>query len=176
MERWNSSTRRSRDPRRYFVRNRTRTLIEISKRVSVSLEDLLVKLQDIGFPLDYVSELKRIKFTVLSRQILGYYVDGEIMINAPLCGSESLLTTLVHEVGHFLDDQEELSRDLTDERKRCHKYLRDKSARFDNFEYFAVGFERFYSLDREQRRTLRKRNPKLYRAILSVHKRHRSKQ
>jgi hypothetical protein len=170
MENWNGTLMRSRQRNQFYLANRSRTLVKVKKGLKFTPEQLFLQLQDVRFPLQYVEGLDAIYFTVIPKNVQGYYCDGTIWIDVSKKGIGEVLETFVHEVGHFLDDEEDLSGTLSEERKKRHRYLDDPNAKKDDGEYLATGFERFYSEDRKDRKALKRHNPKLHHIINALHR------
>ncbi len=157
--------------RNYSLLNASYTTVRFNKRVKVDLVPLLVRMEELGVPLSFTEGLEEIYFTYL-RGGHGYYLDGKIRMS---CSPESVVCldrTLVHELGHHVDEIEDLSnrQAIIDEKRLASRFMSDTYARKDVAEYVAVGFEMFYLGTPEQRAKMRKCNPKLYLAIQKIHR------
>jgi hypothetical protein len=156
-------------PDQFFLRNTSQTWIRVSKRVPGFNPQLLLRqLNRVKFPIAYVEGLERIHLTGLGPNTRGLYLDNEVWVDVKR-HSKDMLATFVHEVAHHLDDLAEISPGLAEERRRRYRHLDDHNARRKS-EYLAIGFERFYSGYPEDRRVMRRRNPKLYRTIMKLHR------
>lgn len=175
MERWKVVARRRGSPLRLLNNNKTQ--IWVSPRASqFDLDKFLSKLQEIGFPLKYTRGLQNINFTILyGKRTFGQYEDGEVWVDVrKKHRTKTLVETFVHEVAHHLDNNDELSKGLG--RERCYRAVHiHKIARESNGEYWARGFERFYSTDSRDRKDLKLFNPRLYKRIRALHNRYKRK-
>ena len=176
MENWTLVSRRNRGGPQYYLNNRSKTLVWLAHGAKTfDVHALFAKLEQVQFPLKYIKGMKKITFKTLQERYFGEYWDGEIWIDTRRRHRMStLVDTFVHEVAHFLDEEYFFSHKLTDERKRKGKLIHKYATKSDE-EYFARGFERFYSLNPENKKRLKKRNPELYKKIAVMHRQHRSK-
>lgn len=178
MERWSVAKCRSRDGTRYYLANRARTVISITRRTkSFDITKLMDALQKVNFPLRFTKGLEEIHFTILDKNTYGGYEDDEVWVDVrKVRRIRTILETFIHEVAHHVDylRTSTLSESLHRERKRRGQYIHRIAAE-DDEEYFARGFERFYSLDPRKKQALRLKNPKLYRVIERLHREHRRK-
>ena len=178
MERWRVARCRSRGGARYFLANRGRTQIAITRRSkNFDILKLMEALQKVGFPLRYMRGLEQINFTIMPKNTYGEYGLDEIWVDIRKKRRlRTLLETFVHEVAHHVDYMRKTTLDhaLHQERKRRGQHIH-RLAKQDDEEYFARGFERFYSLDPGKRATLKRKNPRLYRVINRLHREHRRK-
>jgi hypothetical protein len=157
----------------WVLMNKTETVWQVNRRCGLNNAELLSRLEAIGFPLAYTEGLKRIRFTYLKPKVYGLYGDDEIDIDVRKGRDLRLVVeTFVHEVAHHIDSEDDISGELTHERKMRGKHIRHRTALTSDAEYFARGFERFYSEDPKDKRELRHHNPKLYAAILKLHRRY----
>lgn len=127
-----------------------------------------------GVPFKYTDGLDLIYFTFL-RGLHGDYVDDRIRICANDETKKVMAKVFVHELGHHVDEQEDISGDeaiIAEKRERA-KYIDDSYAKKNVVEYVAVGFETFYCGTNEEKRRLRKKNPRLYAAIRRCHRKYR---
>lgn len=167
---------RTRTGPQYYLTNRSRTLIKINPRLkNFSLENVMVGLQELGIPFKYTDGLDVICFTIMTGTDRGWYEDGVIYIDVSAVSRDLVIDTFVHELGHHVDEQEDVSAGMTIERRLRYKHLRDPYSRKDNYEYVAVGFQKFYSGDHSDRQNMRKHNPRLYRALSDLHEQYKSK-
>jgi hypothetical protein len=173
MERWSVAKCRSKDGTRYYLANRARTIITITKRTkSFDIMKLMEKLQKVNFPLRFTKGIESINFSILDSNTYGEYGDDEVWVDVRKKRRlRTIVETFVHEVAHHVDYMRTttLSGALHNERKRRGQYIH-KIAAEDDEEYFARGFERFYSLDPRKKQALREHNPKLYRVIQRLHR------
>jgi hypothetical protein len=178
MEKWSVAKCRSKDGDIYYLANRQRTVIKISKRnKNFDILKLLEKLEEVGFPLRFTNGIQQINFTILGKSDFGWYLDDEVAIDVKRKRRlKTLVETFVHEVAHHIDFSRirTISYNLHSERKRKGRYIHSIASESDD-EYFARGFERFYSLDPTQKSDLRKHNPKLYHEILRLHRQYKSR-
>lgn len=178
MERWSVAKCRSRDGAKYYLANKSRTVITIAGRArNFDLERLLTQLREVGFPLRFTNGLQQINFSILEKGTFGEYVDDEIWVDVRKKHRfKTLVETFVHEVAHHVDctPVRTVSYELHNERKRRGQRIHNVAQRSDD-EYFARGFERFYSIDPQDKRDLRKNNPRLYREISRLHRRYKSR-
>jgi hypothetical protein len=163
------------------------TWVKLNKRYEYDLEDLFQKLERVKFPKAYTEGIRQISLTSLRRPMnkwFGYYCRREIWINLRRHGKHGkLLTrsrdkvfeTFVHEVAHHVDWflEDDMSLGLKAEAKKLGRLIH-KRANGNYEEYFARGFEKFYSEDPGERKKLKTEHPTLYRTILSLHKRYSS--
>jgi len=172
MELWNVAVCKRNDEADYYLLNRSRTPIKFTTKVPFSMGEFLAALENVGFPIRFTNGLELIRFRRI-KNLFGLYGDNIVEIGAkPKRSSRVYIETFIHEVAHHVDSEEDISRDLDDERKSRGKHLHHDQASADNSEYFARGFERFYSPDPDDRKRLRKNNPKLYRTILRLHRKY----
>ena len=99
MERWILAAGRSRYGARYYLANRSRTLITIKSGLKFTPEALFVRLQEVGFPIAYTNGLDLIKFTILTGPQRGWYGNDQVEVDVSTYGQEEILETFVHEVG-----------------------------------------------------------------------------
>ena len=157
--------------------NNNRTSVWVSPRAkNFDLNRLLKALEEINFPLRYTRGISSINFSILGNpRLFGYYDDGEIYIDVRKKHRlKTIIETIVHEIAHHLDTDAELSDGLSQERRRRGRYIH-RIARDSNDEYFARGFERYYSLDPRDRQDLKRFNPRLYARIHKLHRLYRRK-
>lgn len=84
--------------------------------------------------------------------------------------------TLIHELGHHVDEVYELTVEgtLTEEREReGHRIINPYSEK-DDSEYLAFGFEVYYAGNHVEKERMAQFNPALYKMIDGLHRRHRS--
>jgi hypothetical protein len=173
MERWKVASRRKHGP--LILRNRCKTLVWVNPNVShgFDLDLFLKRLEQVRFPLRYTKGLSQINFTILGKKYFGLYEDGEIWIDTKKKRrAKTIIETFVHEVAHHLDFDEDLSNGLSHERKRRGMHVHS-IARDSDEEYFARGFERYYSTDPRDKADLRKLNPRLYKRIDRLHQKYK---
>jgi len=153
--------------------NRWSTELRFSKRANVDAISLFDRLVELNVPFSYADELDEIYFTLLPGKH-GDYMSCSIRLSTSRDSLFALDRTLIHELGHHIDNIEELSerRTILKEKRTQAKFMSDTYARTDVGEYVAVGFEVYYMGTREQRSRMRALNPKLYRAIGDIHRKY----
>lgn len=182
MERWSLVECRTEDGLDRYLDNPGQTEVKAPRWLDV--QAVFRKIEEVGLPLRFTEGLVRIRFTRLAKET-GLYVDdadgenGEVIVDVSRRRPRRLSTIvaiIVHEVGHHLDFRQKwsVSARLTDERERTGRLL-CKAIKKDDTEYLARGFEWFYSPDPRRRQALRRRHPRLYRAILGLHRRRRNR-
>jgi hypothetical protein len=177
MEHWNVAVC---DPRKnegasLFLLNRSHTLVSVHSRIHFDPICLFRRLEKINFPFKYTEGLERIHFSILTGDAGGYYMDNKIWADVGRMQIEHVLDTFVHEIGHHVDEQEEVAPFLHAERLKKSKHLNETWSTHSDDEYLALGFSKFYSEDSTDRRHLREKNPVLYRAITALHSDYRQK-
>lgn len=167
------------DPKRnygaqFILLNKTCTRIKVNRRMKFDPGEFLSRLDNVGFPLSFTDGIEYVNFTVITDKFnaAGYYVDNNIMIDISSDDVDFALETFMHEVGHYVDENENISGVLQDERLRCAKHLEERFSSRTNAEYLAIGFEKFYSEKTGHRKALRKHNPMLYKNIMSLHRKY----
>lgn len=158
-----------------YLHNRSRTPIRVGRGVRIDVPHFLSELRRVEFPLAFTEGIELIQFRKI-KGCFGQYDDGVIDIGfKPRRKMKVILETFVHEVAHHLDFDREMgvSKALDGERRLRGRYLEHAEARRDTEEYFARGFEKFYSGDASLKRRLRERNPRLYRLISRLHRKYR---
>lgn len=175
MESWNVAVCKRNDDADFYLLNRSRTPIKFTTKVPFNMGQFLAMLEDVRFPLRYTDGLELIQFRRM-KNYFGMYGDNIVEMGAlPKRTMEMYLETFVHEVAHHLDSEDDYSPNLREERRKKGKYIGHESARKSDSEYFARGFEKFYSIHKSEKKKLRKKCPKLYRTILRLHKKHAAK-
>ena len=145
---------------------------------------LLSKMEEIDFPISYTDGLEEINFTYLKYGLEGDYCcyDKRVRVGCNKKMIDRIHQIFVHEVGHHIDEQEGFSdtQMLKDEYDLAPGILSaDFGLHFDPepggldgderySEYFALGFELFYSHDCGLNRS---NYPVLYDLIEEHHKR-----
>lgn len=155
------------------LKNKTRTVLKINSRAQFDVWDVLERLDRAKFPLSMVDGIPAINFTYLKRMYGDYdYQTKVVRVDVRKSHrAATLAETIVHEVAHHLDRDDEIAEKLTGERKRQGRFIHRRARESDD-EYFARGFERFYSGDPQKRVRLRS-HKRLYRAILSLDRKHK---
>lgn len=176
MERWKLIHRRNRGGAQFYIDNRAKTLIWKSPTSKTfDIFTLFQKLEEVGFPVRFMNKIKRVNFQRLRCKAFGEYYDGELWIDTRRKHRLStVVDTFVHEVAHNLDEEYDFSNNLTEERKQKGSRIHRIAGESDD-EYFARGFERFYSINANKKAALKKRNPKLYKRIAAIHRKFQSK-
>jgi len=175
MEYWKVVARQRRSPLRLL--NRNKTAVYVSPRATkFDLDGFLRRLEKVGFPLKYTRKLHTINFTILpGTRTFGQYEDGEVWVDVRKKHRiKTLVETFVHEIAHHLDLNDDLSSGLGHERHYRAAHIH-RVAKDSNEEYFARGFERYYSTDSRDRKDLKLFNPRLYKRIQWLHNKHRRK-
>lgn len=178
MESWSRKLVRcrSREGASYYLKNQNTTSVKISRKFrSFDILKIFKKLEEIEFPFRYTNGLVQINFTHL--RDYGEYFDGVIWIDIRKGRRfKTLIETVIHEIAHHVDANKDnkYSCSLHKERKRRGKHVHSFAKHSDE-EYFARGFERFYSMNPQDKIKLKKNNPQLYRSISALHERYRSK-
>lgn len=175
MESWNVAVCKRDDEADFYLLNRSRTPIKFTTKVPFNMGEFLAILEDVGFPLRYTEGLEKIQFRRM-KGYFGMYGNDTVEMGAKMRRPMRMyIETFVHEVAHHLDSEDDFSSELTDERRKRGKYIGHAEAEKDDAEYFARGFERFYSQDPRDKKSLRKNNPKLYGIIARLHKKYSAK-
>lgn len=172
MEHWNVAVCREGDAD-YFLLNKTKTLVKVHGGArNFDMGEVLAELEEIGFPLQFTEGIRIINFTYIRRKnYLGQYGDDEVEVDIKKCRSlDDIVSSFVHEVGHHVDSEEDMSDGLAPERRKHAKKVMDPYAGKDDSEYFARGFEWFYTGGPNCRRAIRRGCKQLYRRILRLHK------
>lgn len=162
----------------YVLLNSTATLIRLAKHVRMNVAELLDKMEELQIPLKYTSGLKEIYMTQLYRYGKhGDYLENHMRLSCGPNDKEYLPKTFVHELAHHVDDREGIRLDeaVISEYKKHWRSLGDKYARKNVGEYVAIGFEIFYCGTKGEKSRLRKKNPRLYKAIRKTHLEYLSK-
>lgn len=176
MERWKAVARRRGSPLRLLNNNGTQ--IWVAHRAKrFDLNRLLGHLEAVGFPLRYTRGIHTINFTILGKNCFGQYDDGEVWVDVrKKHRMKTLVETFVHEVAHHLDldSDSNLSKPFSKERRYRGAHIHT-IARKSNDEYWARGFERYYSTDPRDRSDLKLYNPHLYKSIRKLHLQYKRK-
>lgn len=106
---------------------------------------------------------------------MGDYCDGRIRLSCSSFYWEEIVRTLIHEIGHHVDDMEDISSEenLQEEFDQVGKTMFYQVGRKNVGEYLAVGFEIFYSGNKAEKRLLKDKHPALWKAVGKVHRRFR---
>ncbi len=177
MERWSIAECTTNKQPEYYLANGSQTVLAFSRSAKkFDVFAFLRGLEQVGFPVKYTEGISQVNFTVL-KKYYGWYEDNEIWVD--VCRrrrSRTILATFVHEVAHHIDygADEAISKQLTAERCRRGRRIHSQAGRGDD-EYLARGFERFYSFRPRDRQDLRRHHPKLYRTIVALDRKYRSK-
>lgn len=183
MEHWNLAVCRTRRGEQYYLTNRARTLVKINRHLRhFDPLEVFVRLQELGVPETFTRGLNEIYFTVLRGKSVGWHFDDQIIVDVSSQWTlDEIVKTLIHELGHHVDEQDNISRigHLTEERLTRGAKLEElkrfrTNALDDDEEYLASGFEQFYAGGREGRSHLRRSNPKLYHTISRIDRIYRS--
>lgn len=175
MHSWNVAVCKHDDEADFYLLNKNRTPIKFTTRVPFNMGEFLSILEDIKFPLKYTTGVELIRFRRM-KNFYGMYSDNIVEIGAkPKRTMRMYVETFVHEIAHHIDSEDDFSSDLGEERRKKAHSLVHYEAQRNNSEYFARGFERFYSQDPQDKKRLKIRNPKLYRTIARLHKKYSAK-
>jgi Mlc titration factor MtfA (ptsG expression regulator) len=110
------------------------------------------------------------------KNFFGMYSSDVVEIGAkPKRQMRMYVETFIHEVAHHIDSEDDYSQALSEERRKKGSHIGHLEAQRNNAEYFARGFERFYSPDVGDKKKLRKKNPKLYKTIQKLHRQYSAK-
>lgn len=156
----------------YELLNDTATLISFSPKAAPDISWLLSRMEEIGVPISYTRDLKNIYFTYLKGGDHGDYCNHRIRISCDKRTREIMDKVFIHEIAHHVDDMEDITSDdmLMREKKLKGKHMADSYARKNVGEYFAVGFEVYYFGTVKEKKTMRTKNPYLYKKIQSLHR------
>lgn len=153
--------------RSYFLTDRGHTPLRLGRRVRVGLAALLVSMEEAGVPVAYTDGLREIYLTHLRGGRDGDYSDGVIRVS---CSPQvQLARTLTHELAHHVDEAEDISGGAavrSEWGSRPDLGGIDAYALTDPAEFVAVGFEEYYF---GKRTRLRRRLPRLFRAVSEAH-------
>ena len=171
MERWRVAVcdPGKNDGARLFLRNRSETIVTVNRRLKFDPTFVFDGLERRSFPSRYAEGLERIHFSILP-SAGGYYEDGRIWVDVSPVGTSWVFENIIHEIGHHVDEQEGISslmHGLPVGRRRF--YLGERLSKNSHEEYFAIGFQKFYSDDPRDKERLRQRNPEMYRLIRKLH-------
>ncbi len=154
--------------------NRWSTILRFSRRANADDALLLFdRMDELGVPFSYADELEEIYFTILPGKH-GQYSPCEIQLSVTRDSRLALDRTLIHELGHHLDNVEDISErpSVIREKREGAKTMLDPYANTSVSEYVAVGFEVYYVGTRVERARMRRHNPKLYRIIADIHRKY----
>lgn len=169
MPSWNVEWVRAKE---YVLLNCECTPILLSQSSKPDLSWLMSRMEELRIPISYTKNLEKIIFTKIPRGHHGDYQGDIIRLAADKKTAPILDKVFVHELAHHVDDHEDISSDdlLIKEKKVASKYMDDAYARKNTSEYLAVGFEVYYLGTKEEKKKLRAKNPRLYRAIAALHR------
>lgn len=172
MDLWNVAVCKRNDEADFYLMNRNRTPIKFTTHVPFNMGEFLSILEDVKFPLKYTNGIELVQFRRM-KNAYGMYYDNVVEMGAkPKRSMRMYIETFIHEVAHHIDSENDYSHDLGDERRRRGRSLGHDEATKSNAEYFARGFERFYSPNPDDRKKLRQKNPKLFRTIARIHRKY----
>lgn len=175
MESWNVVVCKRNDEADYYLLNRTRTPIKFTTKVPFNMGEFLAVLEDVKFPLKYTNGIDLIQFKRM-KGYYGMYGDNIVEMGAkPKRTMKMYIETFIHEVAHHLDSEDDYSYNLSEERRKRGRHIGHPTAEKDNAEYFARGFEKFYSTNPKDKKNLKKRCPNLYKIIAKLHKKYSSR-
>jgi hypothetical protein len=135
----------------------------------------MTEMEELNVPFAYAGKVKEIYFTLMPDH--GDHKDGLIRISYTNQSREILARILIHELAHNVDDEEGLSEreDIILEKKKKARYLPDRYARKNVDEYIAIGFETYYCGTPEQKRKMKRCNPRLFGAIRYLHRKYKTR-
>ncbi|MHA2045175.1 MAG: hypothetical protein ACW99G_10290 [Candidatus Thorarchaeota archaeon] len=159
----------SNDDGNFTLLNGSETLIRVHKQIKDDLiVQLMSKMEEISFPIEYTEGVKEIHFTYLKNKLEGdYSSDGRIRVSCANMQLPIIHEILIHEIGHHIDAEECSSDDslLVAE-------WAEKSGSFvhvdihkEPCEYFAIGFEKYHSPDHSSGNITPKSHPILWNII-----------
>jgi len=159
----------------YILKNASRTLIRFSERCQPDIGQLMAEMEELNVPFAYADKVKEIYFTLMPDH--GDHKDGYIRISFTNQSREILGRILIHELAHNVDDEEGLSEreDIIEEKRKKARYLPDTYARKNVDEYIAIGFETYYCGTPEQKRKMKRCNPRLFGAIRYLHRKYKAR-
>ncbi|MHB8407978.1 MAG: anthrax toxin lethal factor-related metalloendopeptidase [Acidiferrobacterales bacterium] len=163
--------------RECFLLNKTRTLVRMSKRVRVELPKLLVEMEEHRVPFQYTEGLNEVYFTLLRDNTCGDYINDKIRLSCDSVSQELMGQTLVHELAHHVDEQEDISErdEIKAEKKARAQYMEDKYCKKNAGEYVAVGFEVYYFGSPEEKKKMEIHNPVLFKTIKGIHRKYQAR-
>ena len=169
MASWNVEWIKARE---YILLNSSSTPVRCSPSSKPNISWLMSRMEELEVPIAYTNELEELYFTRIGSDH-GEYCSGKIKIASDQKTKDIMDKVLVHELAHHVDDQEDITSDdkLIEEKKTHGKYMPDRYARKNIYEYFAVGFEIYYLGTDIQKKKMKRINPRLYKLIHRVHKR-----
>jgi hypothetical protein len=153
-----------------FLVNKSETLVTVNNRLDFDPLALFAELDKLNFPMSYTEGLEHIHFSKLRGNLCGYYDDNKIYVHVSKVSSVNTLQTFIHEVAHHVEEKEGIASFLHEEKIKRSKYIDESFSSRKDDEYLALGFERYYSVDPQRRRELKKRNPLLYKTIQLLHR------
>lgn len=170
MASWNVAWVKAKE---YMLMNGDSTPVRLSPSSKPDVSWLMSRMEELGIPIAYTKDLEEIYFTKLPGGDHGDYCAGRIRMSADKKTCPIMDKVFVHELAHHVDDQEDVTSDekLIQEKKRAAKYMADTYAKKNVGEYLAVGFEVYYLGTEQEKKKMRKRNPRLYRTIGDLHRR-----
>ena len=158
----------------YTLLNGTGTLIRKHKQIPLSLiVELLSKMEEIEFPIGYTEALEEIYFTYLKRGLEGDYAGwpGTIRISCNNTNLSHLHEILIHEIAHHIDARECVSteKDLVGEWMVKSGSFIHSDIKRESCEYFAIGFEKFYTPDHSSGNITEDSHPVLWHSLSQIH-------
>lgn len=157
----------------YVLLNSDETVVRKSGAAKVDIVDVLSQLEELKVPPGYTRGLEEIYFTRHLVGAVGTHEGNVIRVTANMLK----VKVLIHELGHHVDDLEDVSLDghLASERKLRGEMLDDAYGQKNDSEYLCVGFEVFYAGNVADKNRLRRNNPLLYRTIQRLHDRYQKR-
>lgn len=139
------------------ILNSTQTLVRLHRRIDVTVvSNVLSILESCRFPVSHTEGIQEVHFTYLKNGLCGDYLDKKIRIACNVEYRDILHRTFIHEVGHHVDSREATSSTPqllkewgsvvsgSDPMDHMEPFAHP-SVHSDPSEYFAVGFEVFYT-------------------------------
>ncbi len=153
--------------------NTSATILQFERRIDIDLvlAGLLYRLNQAKVPFSYTEYLREIYFTFLPNK-RGDYEPGYIRLSSCMDDLNVLATTMVHELGHHIDELEGIYKrpKLIEEFKN--KKIKTEATNLiseDIHEYIAIGFELFYFGKHGAKQKMKQENYKLYNCIKYLH-------
>lgn len=141
------------------------TIVRGNKMVKDELiVEILLNVEEMGVPIELTKGLKEIYFTYLKGNLEATYLDGKIIVSCNRKHVKEAHLSFIHELGHHIDereaftDMEELVNEWTSLSGTFEEYHVDIAKDNGLEEYFAIGFEAYYSglIDLSEHKFLRK--------------------
>ena len=160
----------------YVLLNGSDTVIRKHKNISFTVMiGLLSKMEELDVPIAYTDGIKEIYLTYLKGKLEGDLKRKErkIRIGCNNAFLNTLHETLIHELGHHVDDREDISdrNDFVREWKKLSGSFAQYDMQSQPDEYFAHAFTEYYV----NRRGMAQRYPLMYRYSKQIHDKYSKK-